>query len=599
MENLILKALTILLLGLAPIQINAQVNVTADSENSYATRLVELEKIRKLDRPKFDDGLMALEPELNSMNAADLCHYNYLVIYKESFKGDYSASINALEDLKKSCDTPENLARIAQFLANLQVITGDFETALKNLNTAIQITDNTEDNYLRSLTNNVAAISYRLMNQDEIALKYADLLITGDFTEDDKCMGEFNKYRIYLRQGRGDAYKDDIKSAINRCEGVNNLIASLFLRFDQIRYQFPEKNGHVTEALAAVKTLDSLAEAVDQTDFKNIKVYYHALQAHVYWVANLNEEAKFYGELAVKENASIGESEQLVLALDVLIQLSLEDKSMQPAYQYLAKKNNIEKSIYERKLATQVAYYRVKHANLAQELQIDQLNQNNRLLELENKLAEETTKKQQLMMLLIASLLLLLGVWTYKIKKRHDYFKEVAEIDHLTQVFTRKAFEEKVNEMLELNAARKRPVNVAIMDLDHFKNVNDQFGHLVGDWVLKQVILTCEEVADQDILVARLGGEEFSIVSPGITQLEMMRLMEKMRHAIETMDCSESGAAFDITASFGVTSTIHSGYRISMLLTHADLALFEAKNKGRNEVVAYDEIMQEITGSND
>ena len=197
-------------------------------------------------------------------------------------------------------------------------------------------------------------------------------------------------------------------------------------------------------------------------------------------------------------------------------------------------------------------------------------------------------------MMLIASLLLLLGVWTYKIKKRHDYFKEVAEIDHLTQVFTRKAFEEKIKDMLETHKAKNQPVNLAIMDLDHFKNVNDQYGHLVGDWVLKQVILTCEEVADQDILVARLGGEEFSIVSPGISHLEMMRLMEKMRHAIEQMDCSESGAAFDITASFGVTNTLLSGHRISMLLTHADLALFEAKNKGRNEVVAYDEIMLDV-----
>jgi diguanylate cyclase (GGDEF)-like protein len=241
-----------------------------------------------------------------------------------------------------------------------------------------------------------------------------------------------------------------------------------------------------------------------------------------------------------------------------------------------------------------VAYYRVKHANLAQELQIEQLNQNNKLLALENQLAEETTKRQQLMMLLIASLLLLLGVWAYKIKKRHDYFKEVAEIDHLTQVFTRKAFEEKVRGMLEVAAENQSPVNLAIMDLDHFKNVNDQYGHLVGDWVLKQVVLTCEEVADEDILVARLGGEEFCLVSPGISQLQMMRLMEKMRAAIEAMDSSDSGAIFDITASFGVTTTALSGYRVSMLLTHADLALFEAKNKGRNEVVAYDEIMQDV-----
>jgi len=94
-------------------------------------------------------------------------------------------------------------------------------------------------------------------------------------------------------------------------------------------------------------------------------------------------------------------------------------------------------------------------------------------------------------------------------------------------------------------------------------------------------------VADQDILVARLGGEEFCIVSPAITQVEMMQLMEKMRHAIEKMDCSGSGSDFNITASFGVSSSLQSGYQVSMLLTHADLALFQAKKNGRNKVEAY------------
>jgi diguanylate cyclase (GGDEF)-like protein len=70
----------------------------------------------------------------------------------------------------------------------------------------------------------------------------------------------------------------------------------------------------------------------------------------------------------------------------------------------------------------------------------------------------------------------------------------------------------------------------------------------------------------------------------------MMNLMEKMRHAIEQIDCTTTGHDFKITASFGVSNSLHSGYQVSMLLTHADLALFNAKNNGRNRVVAFDHI---------
>ncbi|TDR19332.1 tetratricopeptide repeat-containing diguanylate cyclase [Marinicella litoralis] len=561
--------------------------------NQLEAQLIDLEKIRKVQQDEFGAKLEAMQPLMATMSADEQCLYQYLSIYKESYKGDYSQSINALKQTKALCETPEYKARVVQFLANLQVITGDFEPALKNLNTAIQITENTEDDYLRSLTNNVAAISYRLMNQDEIALKYADLLISGDFTEDDKCMGGFNKYRILMRQGKGAEYINEIEQAIERCEAVENHIASLFLQLDQVRYQFPQKDSHDSaQALQAVDTLESLEDEVIKTQFKNIKVYYHALMAHMYWIADMNKQAMSYGKLAIAENISIGESEQLILALNVLIQLSLEANTMQPAYLFLAKKNEIEKAVFERKLATQVAYYRVKHANLAQELQIEQLNQNNKLLVLENRLSVETAKKQQLMMLLIVSVLLLLGVWTYKIKKRHDYFKEVAEIDHLTKVFTRKAFEERMKQMMASCKEKQEPINLAIMDLDHFKNVNDQHGHLVGDWVLREVIITCENVADHDIMIARLGGEEFCIVSPGITHQKMIALMEKMRLAITELDCSPSGASFNITASFGISSNGFSGYKTSMLLTHADLALFEAKNKGRNQVVSYASLLK-------
>ena len=157
----------------------------------------------------------------------------------------------------------------------------------------------------------------------------------------------------------------------------------------------------------------------------------------------------------------------------------------------------------------------------------------------------------------------------------------------MTKVLTRKAFEEQVNSILTISKGKNLPAHVAIMDLDFFKLVNDNHGHLIGDWVLKNVIYAVKELVEENMIVARLGGEEFCLVLKNTDATIMDQKLEKMRAAIEHLDCSDSGAQLSVTASFGVTSTKISGYSLALLQTHADVALFEAKKNGRNQVVRF------------
>ena len=115
-------------------------------------------------------------------------------------------------------------------------------------------------------------------------------------------------------------------------------------------------------------------------------------------------------------------------------------------------------------------------------------------------------------------------------------------------------------------------------------------GHLIGDWVLKNVIYTIKELIEENMIIARLGGEEFCVVVSDTTPEIMHKKLEVMRQAIEHLDCSEAGTDLSVTASFGFTSSETSGYSLPLLLTHADVALFEAKNKGRNQIVMSDAV---------
>ena len=163
----------------------------------------------------------------------------------------------------------------------------------------------------------------------------------------------------------------------------------------------------------------------------------------------------------------------------------------------------------------------------------------------------------------------------------------MAQTDTLTGVGNRHYFTKSSERALQ-EAARDGEVGALVMfDLDHFKAINDTYGHGAGDWVLKQVGKVCLAHCRKADFIGRLGGEEFAVLLRGADLAGAMRVAEECRSKLAQLDTRESGYSFVVTASFGVTSTAQSGYDLSRLLSHADQMLYRAKNEGRNRVCAY------------
>lgn len=138
-----------------------------------------------------------------------------------------------------------------------------------------------------------------------------------------------------------------------------------------------------------------------------------------------------------------------------------------------------------------------------------------------------------------------------------------------------------------LAAARRsgRPLALAILDIDHFKRVNDSYGHPAGDEVIRRVVAMALEVMRDQDLVGRLGGEEFVIVLPDCTADDAIRACERLRKAIGAATILlEDGQAVRITLSTGVAQMTESDDRIR-LIAHADEALYRAKDGGRDRVL--------------
>jgi diguanylate cyclase (GGDEF)-like protein len=159
----------------------------------------------------------------------------------------------------------------------------------------------------------------------------------------------------------------------------------------------------------------------------------------------------------------------------------------------------------------------------------------------------------------------------------------VADTDELTQLLNRRGFPAKI--ALAFASAQKqgRTLALAMLDIDHFKEVNDTFGHLAGDQVLRQVALILKKHGNDNDLMGRYGGDEFVIAAPDLTKTTLLERCETIRAEIAATAPEVFGLTQAITIIAGVSDSTEAG-DVHSLIHEADTRLYLAKRGGRNGV---------------
>jgi diguanylate cyclase (GGDEF)-like protein len=162
-----------------------------------------------------------------------------------------------------------------------------------------------------------------------------------------------------------------------------------------------------------------------------------------------------------------------------------------------------------------------------------------------------------------------------------------ATTDPLTGVPNRRSFYD-LGEHEMVRAQRYfRPFTVLMMDIDHFKSVNDRHGHAVGDQVLTSVVNLCLAQLRQSDLMGRLGGEEFAFVLPETDSEAARAIAERLRACIARREFEGLEGALQVTVSIGVAQLGPEMHSLELLIARADEALYQAKARGRNRVEVY------------
>ncbi|MDQ6831246.1 MAG: GGDEF domain-containing protein [Gemmatimonadota bacterium] len=169
-------------------------------------------------------------------------------------------------------------------------------------------------------------------------------------------------------------------------------------------------------------------------------------------------------------------------------------------------------------------------------------------------------------------------------------FAQVSErafVDSLTGIPNRRKLDERLSQVLAECDRFGYPVSLVMVDIDHFKSVNDRFGHNAGDQVLRQVAQSLSQGIREIDLCARYGGEEMALLLPQTASGPAADVAERLRHAVEHLSITVGGERIPVTASFGIASYPDIARTRASLVEAADRALYEAKCAGRNCVRSY------------
>lgn len=162
--------------------------------------------------------------------------------------------------------------------------------------------------------------------------------------------------------------------------------------------------------------------------------------------------------------------------------------------------------------------------------------------------------------------------------------ENVAQVDELTGLRRRGSFTQESTALLSNAKNAGLKAGVLMLDVDHFKKVNDQYGHATGDQVLKQVAQVIKRFESSNVIVGRLGGEEFAVTMLG-NDAEIIAMAEMIRRSVERLHGITGGnIVWRVTLSVGTATSTNCTYELATLLERSDQALYVAKTKGRNQV---------------
>lgn len=568
-------AAVILLIGVAVNTVNAG-TVTSDDTAQLLARADAIKMNRNADFVKL---LAQLQARASTLSSADQWHLRYLESWQTAFVGQNDKAREMLETIIKQAPDLDMREQARATLVNVLGLNHRYEEAFTQLDQSLEELPHITSNTTRY---RVLAEASQLLNeagQYDLAINYADQLMLIPVPMDYACLGKSIELDAEFRKGpHDDALITKMQQGANECAPIGHTLSVVTLRGNIAAIKIEQ--GKYSQAIAL---LQGNYEMMERTQYEWLKAHYDALLAEAYWKQNDSAHAEKYAYAAVNAAPNGDFVEPLSAAYQLLYQIAQQKGDLRDALMYhekfLVADNTRLDDVREKALAYQV----VKQQVDTKKAELDALSKKNQILQLQQALDHKAVEASRLYIVLLLIMLASIALWLYRLKRSQLRFMHLARRDSLTGILNRQYFVEEAEQSLRHEARSMRCATLLLIDLDHFKSVNDNHGHTEGDQVLRRVVTTCQRYLHSYDIFGRLGGEEFGILLPECTAELAIERAERIRVAIFTSH--ERNDDIPISASVGIASTTHHGHDLRQLLMAADEALYRAKRDGRNRVV--------------
>lgn len=441
----------------------------------------------------------------------------------------------------------------------------------------------------------VASALYADAGQYELASYYAgEIFKRGLASVGYTCVDDHTQIAALYGEGKWQGIELLIKQGIEVCIKERNSLYANGIRFYSaslaMRQGQPQR---------AIDLLREHLPQVKRDGYPLLIARFEALLAQAYWDDKQPELARQSALAAVSHGSQTPAAEAMSTAYRLLYQAEKRAGHADAALAYHIHYMAADKGYLDAVSAKALAFQTVQQQVVAKKMQIDTLNKQNQILQLQQSLDRKASETSRLLVILLLTVLAFIAFWTYRIKRSQLRFMKLARRDGLTGIFNRQHFVSSAELQLQYCKKSARQACLVLIDLDHFKLVNDTHGHAVGDRVLKRAVAACQEHLRSTDIFGRLGGEEFGIMLPECTLDQALSRAEQIRLAIASAASGEDAPGIPISASFGVAAITRSGYELRQLLIDADDALYRAKREGRNRVSVCDgtQPIQRIVGA--